>query len=345
MIRKIFISILLLATVISCTTDDDLLDVSNGKEQEREVKLRLRFSGFKNATMTRASYWGDYGDDSDSYGFSFDHPFVYEDGEVEPGDQFGLYCLDDNSVSPLNLRTIGLDENADVEVEACDVTDDVFELDGKLDGNKRYVIFYPYSSWNGSSFMMYDGYAYQGEGIIQNYYFSNVFIGDDVENIELHPVSAALHLKLKADKRSGLSKEKIKSVDVVNVDGDGMFYFYARGYITPNGIDVSNQSNASHSNCLHHYFREYVKLNTKDFRNYNISSIQTKTGRFVLKATTTSGTEYYSEIIYSSLDLKAGHGYDIVCEKWTKTKPDFMYEDFDMTHGIYYVDLGVPNVY
>jgi hypothetical protein len=319
--KKIIWSILLLATVISCTNDYELLNIANESNVGRDVTIHFSIKPFVNESETRANF-GEAGSDDSPVYFNF-----------EDGDAFGIYCFEDNSYARLDV----CDDFTPQSIDNSCFSFSAIVPNNFISSNKNYIIFYPYKQScllsNGGLFT-YDGYGNQYKDSVaykSAYYFSNIFGFNGTipnTNISLASKSAAIQLQV-----SGLWGT-VKSIELVNVDALGKFYVNIPCAFTQNGVqsDTVNshkvpQLNLSLGNKYSYY---------SDVNKYVITSFPTVTGDFVLRATFSNYSVMYSYGVYGSKTLTEGHWANVICSYWTSTPPTFAYEYLDINTGIYH---------
>ncbi len=324
MIRKFFMSILLLATVASCTTDDDLLNIANDDNAGRGVKIHFGVKSLRSGSETRAIF----GTPKD--GKRADFAFF-------DGDEFGIYCVDTKRCSSLSVcggffaREKVTEEDDYLDFESS-VPDDFIE-----DGYK-YIVYYPYSSVSRDELYTYLSYGCQSFGQVEensNYYFSNPFEfkdGKQNSDITLNSISAAIQLDLSDIWGT------VKSIALVNVDAQGKFYANIPCMFTSNGVvpDLDRAHKVSRISLSINKYYYY-----SDEKKFVITSYPTTTGNFVLMLTMAEGNvEEGRNILYSDIipskTLKAGKWTVVKCNNWTFTPPEFQYDYLDINTGEYH---------
>ena len=347
---KKFLSLLFLTVFVSCTTDDEIFENSNGKAEECNVPIHFSVKCFKGngGSATRG-----YLDDKNiSDGDMFNYNFYLPDDGFE-GDQFGILCLNNGETVPLSLVR---DTNAVVPADtlsADSLSKDKFNFDaslttsGFLRDGYNYVVYYPYEGrlrYCTDVMYMYNGDACSQDVRMKNYFVSDVLNYDGnlggFTEFYLYPLNSAIHLGIKSD-----DPVEIKSIGLVNVDGMGNFRNRIWYEATSDGVQANEED--SHDSYTNELSMRLNNVLLKEDRavSFSISSYPTNTGEFVLRIVTTDNDTLYSEQTYPSIDMAPGYWYVIECDRWTKEKPYYAYTDIEKNTGMYYVDLGLPNVY
>lgn len=328
MIKKFFMSILLLTIITSCTNDADLFDVANEGNVGRDVKIHFGVKPLGEGAETRAYFGSTNRNDGKSTSFV-----------VDAGDEFGIYCVDTKRCLQVTVSEMFIPKNG-IPTETFGET---FDFEGSVpedfivDGYK-YIIYYPYSSVSRDELYAYLSYGCQVLGNVEeesNYYFSAPFEfenGEPSTNITLKSISAAIRLNLSCIWGT------IEYIDLVNVDAQGKFYANIPCVFTSNGV-VPNLENAHKVRQISLSINKYVYYS--DENHFVITSYPTTTGDFVLRLTMAEGDKtkgkniLYSDVI-SSKTLKADRWTNINCNNWTSTRPEFQYDYLDINTGEYH---------
>ncbi len=136
-------------------------------------------------------------------------------------------------------------------------------------------------------------------------------------------------------------------IELINAEGHNTFSDYMCYHISDEGLAVAKTSERWNKSTLS---LNIAPLNFKSGKyNFYMSCFPTKTGRFIVKATTTDGKSYYYNQVFSSKEFCAGKAYIINCNKQENWRYEIMpdkYKEPEFTeNGFEYVDLYTPGVY
>ncbi len=343
MIKKFFMSILLLTIITSCTNDDDFADLVSNGEQGGKFSINVKIEPFKtnDAPLTRG-YLGDISSNNEELDFYFLSGYEDEDEDGNPihveGDKFGICSLATPYIN-IPLEIVGDDDPTKDEVGNTNLS---LELRKSLVKGDQYIVYYPYrSGFHTTSAYRYFDFHNQKQNGVNNsdvvasnycYFSSEVFTynGNDISNVSLHADNSVLRLQLK------LPKGTYKKIELVNIDGLKPFYGYARSTITSDGFKIINSPKLNKENSLTLNLLNSKVTKANQYYNFYLSVNPTKTGNFVVKATKSDGSVYYSTKVFDCMEFKAGYGYTLKCSM-SKTKP---FNDDNTENAIRYVDLG-----
>lgn len=301
---------MVLTIFASCSDDVNDFDVAVNEITSDSVCVQFEYVPyvFEGALDTRASF-GDCYDDEDPFDFYF-----------TKGDRFGICCLDDRSV---NIPLCSINEVFD---SGTSKLKNQFKFDNnvrsKMERGKKYVLYYPYFEDYHASliYCYYDNQfesTFAGKDYVgkKNFYFSDVFVYDGKNlpsKLSLHSYSSVICLYVEN------LEGRYSTIELVNAEGKDVFYKYVV-------YDCYNT------------FGEYVNLASEkvdslplnlsslllngDEHYFYLTSYPVTTGEFYIKVTKTNGEELYSTVLFPSIEMKSGYGYNVECTEWTTDCP------------------------
>ena len=332
---------LLLTTIVSCTNDDDFADLVSNGEQGGKFSINVKIEPFKtnDAPLTRG-YLGDISSNNEEFDFYFQGDYDYEDEDGNPvhveGDKFGICSLATPYIN------IPFEVESEEELTKDGVGDLVLTSKDKLIAGNQYVVYYPYRQGfhTTSGYRFYDFSNQKQDGVNNSdmvannniYYSSDVFTfnGNDISNVSLHADNSVLRLQLK------LPTGNYTKIELMNIDGLKPFDAFVRSTITSNGFEIINSPKIRKNNSLALELLNFKVAKASQYYSFYLSVNPTKTGNFVVKATKSDGSVYYSTKVFDCMEFKAGYGYTLKCSM-SKTKP---FNDDNTENAIRYVDLG-----
>ncbi|MBP5478821.1 MAG: hypothetical protein J6Y15_05610 [Bacteroidaceae bacterium] len=327
-LKKLFFGVLAAFMVASCS-NDDFADKEAANVQCEKCILRVKVKPFlvnDNDAETRA--WVGISKNNKKFFFDFD-----------TGDKFGVCALDGSFNAPYScLGTMECDED-DNEYLMIDAS----QLHELL-RNKECVAYYPYDPQHtpndfkvlfcyNKQMQKDDDSDYMANN--SNYFVSEPFCFEDwkSQEIEMKPINSVLKVVVTLP---NLKQGKYRKIELETTNNGKSFYEYARCSISSNGFDTPETENQWKANTL--------SLNVSEMdvtggeQEFYFTCFPTKTGQFVVKATTNDGVVYSSDVI-AAKTFKAGFGYIInVTNMKMETTPKDGTEN-----GYEYVDLGLPS--
>ena len=341
--KRFIWSMLLLTTIVSCTNDDDFADLVSNGEQGGKFSINVKIEPFKtnDAPLTRG-YLGDISSNNEEFDFYFQGDYDYEDEDGNPvhveGDKFGICSL----ATPYINIPFEVESEEELTKDGVRYIRLTSNLKDNLIAGNQYVVYYPYrpSFHTTTAYRFYDFSNQKQDGVNNSdmvannniYYSSDVFTfnGKDISNVSLHADNSVLRLQLK------LPTGNYTKIELVNIDGLKPFDAFSKSTITSNGFEIINSPKIRKNNSLALELFNFKVAKASQYYSFYLSVNPTKTGNFVVKATKSDGSVYYSTKVFDCMEFKAGYGYTLKCSM-SKTKP---FNDDNTENAIRYVDLG-----